>query len=125
MAGDVSFQTVVLDDQEEYANNTRFPTADQVVLLESFENCMDVLDINGDSYLVIVTRGHTHDRTILEQALKTKAGYIGMLGSKGRWRRSKKPFCHKASTILNLTGFTVQSVYPFARKQRLRLLSVS
>lgn len=90
MAGDVSFQTVVLDDREEYANNKRFPTVDQVVVLESFENCMNNLDIDGDSYLVIVTRGHTHDRTILEQALKTKAGYIGMLGSKRKVMEVKK-----------------------------------
>jgi xanthine dehydrogenase accessory factor len=31
---------------------------------------------------VIVTRGHLHDKTVLEQALKTDAGYIGMIGSR-------------------------------------------
>jgi xanthine dehydrogenase accessory factor len=31
---------------------------------------------------VIVTRGHLHDKTVLEQALRTNAGYIGMIGSK-------------------------------------------
>jgi len=78
----VSFQTVVMDDREEFANTKRFPTADEVLVLDSFDNCLEGLDIGGDSYLVIVTRGHTHDRTVLEQALRTKAGYIGMLGSR-------------------------------------------
>jgi len=78
----VSFQTVVMDDREEFANTKRFPTADEVLVLDSFGNCLEGLDIGGDSYLVIVTRGHTHDRTVLEQALRTKAGYIGMLGSR-------------------------------------------
>jgi xanthine dehydrogenase accessory factor len=29
-----------------------------------------------------VTRGHIHDRDVLAQALRTKAGYIGMIGSR-------------------------------------------
>ena len=39
-------------------------------------------EANEDSYLVLVTRGHTHDKTVLRQALKTGAGYVGMIGSK-------------------------------------------
>lgn len=78
----VSFQTVVLDDREEFANARRFPTADDLVVLESFDDCLKGLEIGPDSYLVIVTRGHTHDRTVLEQALRSDAGYIGMLGSR-------------------------------------------
>jgi xanthine dehydrogenase accessory factor len=82
LTGNVSFQTVVLDDREEFANTKRFPTADEVIVLDSFDNCLDGLDIDSDSYVVIVTRGHTHDKTVLEQALRTNAGYIGMLGSR-------------------------------------------
>ena len=82
MAARVAFQTVVLDDRAEFANRERFPTADEVRVIDSFENCMDGLPIDGDSYLAIVTRGHTHDRTVLEQALVTNSAYIGMLGSR-------------------------------------------
>ena len=32
--------------------------------------------------MVIVTRGHLHDGEVLEQAVQTTAGYIGMIGSK-------------------------------------------
>lgn len=82
LAGRVAFQTVVLDDRAEFANGQRFPTADRVEAIDTFENCVAGLPIDGDSYLVIVTRGHTHDRTVLEQALRTGAAYIGMLGSR-------------------------------------------
>jgi xanthine dehydrogenase accessory factor len=34
-----------------------------------------------DSLVVIVTRGHRFDKKVLAQALATKAGYIGMIGS--------------------------------------------
>ena len=82
LAGKVAFQTVVLDDREEFANRERFPAADEVRVIDSFADCFSGLEIDGDSYVVIVTRGHTHDRTVLQQALRTGAGYIGMLGSR-------------------------------------------
>jgi len=82
LAAKVSFQTVVLDDRAEFANRERFPTATEVVVLDSFADCFTGLDVGADSFLVIVTRGHTHDRVVLEQALRTKAGYLGMLGSR-------------------------------------------
>jgi len=40
------------------------------------------IEVEADSFIVIVTRGHLHDRTVLAQALKTRAGYIGMIGSR-------------------------------------------
>jgi xanthine dehydrogenase accessory factor len=78
----VGFQTVVLDDRREFANRERFETADDVIVPSSFERAMDGLEINEQSYLVLVTRGHAHDKTLLRQALGTKAGYIGMIGSR-------------------------------------------
>ena len=76
----VGFSTVVIDDRPAFANSERFPQA-QIQVVDTF-TCMSELDITPDSYLVIVTRGHLHDKTVLEQALATNAGYIGMIGSK-------------------------------------------
>jgi xanthine dehydrogenase accessory factor len=78
----VGFWTVVLDDRPEYANLQRFPTADELIVLGSFAECLSGLEIDRDSFIVIVTRGHLNDRTVLAQALKTGAGYIGMIGSR-------------------------------------------
>jgi xanthine dehydrogenase accessory factor len=78
----VGFRTVVLDDRAEFANRERFASADDVVLLSSFDNAMADLSIDENSYIVIVTRGHAHDKTLLGQALATRAGYIGMIGSR-------------------------------------------
>ena len=77
----VGFRTIVCDDREEFANRDRFPSADEVLVLSSFDGAMQVLDLDEASYLVIVTRGHAHDKKILEQALSTNARYIGMIGS--------------------------------------------
>ncbi len=78
----VGFWTVVLDDRGEYANRERFPEVDQVIVLDSFTDCLAKLQIDGDSFIVIVTRGHVNDLTVLAQALRTEAGYIGMIGSR-------------------------------------------
>ena len=78
----VDFRTVVLDDREEFANRERFKAADDILVLSDFFKAFSDLEIDEDSYVVIVTRGHRHDRTVLSHALRTKAGYIGMIGSK-------------------------------------------
>jgi xanthine dehydrogenase accessory factor len=82
LASFVHFRVVVLDDRSEYVSEERFPDSDQRIVLESFEDAFGGLPVDRDSYVVIVTRGHSHDRTILGQALRTDAGYIGMIGSK-------------------------------------------
>lgn len=78
----VDFRTIVLDDREEFANIHRFPLADKVVVLDNFKEAMNNLDIDKESFIVIVTRGHSYDKTVLAESLKTNAGYIGMIGSK-------------------------------------------
>ena len=80
----VGFNTVVLDDREEFANHKRFPKANQIVVVPSYDDCMSHLDIDDHSYLVIISRGHRHDQSLLRQALQTGAGYIGMIGSRGK-----------------------------------------
>ncbi len=79
-----NFQTVIMDDREEFANAKRFPNAETISVLTSFENCFNSEQIDEGSFIVIVTRGHIHDRIVLKQALETPAGYIGMLGSKNK-----------------------------------------
>jgi len=80
-AKSLHFTVTVCDDREQYANKERFPDADYIIV-EDFERAFDKIRIDSNSYIVIVTRGHKYDQTILEQALRTNAKYIGMIGSK-------------------------------------------
>lgn len=102
LTGMVNFRTVVLDDREAFANRKRFPDADEVIVLENFENTLEAVVIDSDAYIVIVTRGHSHDKTVLAQALATKAGYIGMIGS-----RTKRDTIYNA---LKQDGFTQRDI---------------
>jgi xanthine dehydrogenase accessory factor len=85
------FRVVVLDDRAEFANTGRFPDAYKVIVVDDFNRGLADLEIDEDSYIVIVTRGHQYDREVLEQSLKTSAGYIGMISS-----RRKKDAIYKA-----------------------------
>ena len=82
VAAMVGFRTVVLDDRADFANRERFPEADEVVVLDSLEHAFDGLDVGEDAFIVVVTRGHLHDRNVLAGALRTPAKYVGMIGSK-------------------------------------------
>jgi len=87
-AKSLNFRVTVCDDRVEFANKKRFPNSNNIIV-ENFESIFDKIDINKDSYIVIVTKGHELDEIVLEKAVKTNAKYIGMIGSK-----------RKTSTIL-------------------------
>jgi xanthine dehydrogenase accessory factor len=75
------FDISVIDDRETYANRERFPEAKDVIA-EDFDQAMARLTPTETSYIVIVTRGHRDDMRVLRWAVKTRARYIGMIGSK-------------------------------------------
>jgi xanthine dehydrogenase accessory factor len=76
------FRLVVIDDRVEFANNERFPDAYEIKVVNNFEAAFEGLNIDPDSFIVIVTRGHMYDRIVLQQSLKLNAGYIGMISSR-------------------------------------------
>ena len=88
LANAVEFHTTVVDDRLEFANEERFPGS-AVVLATSLDETdsaalLQSMDIGPSDGLVIVTRGHSYDRDVLAAALTTRAGYIGMIGSKAK-----------------------------------------
>ena len=82
LLGMVGFRTVIVDDRADFANADRFPDADSVVVPASFHDAVAALPVDEQSYMVIMTRGHLFDRSVLAQALRTPAVYVGMIGSK-------------------------------------------
>ena len=45
---------------------------------KSLDDCLPKA-LGPEDYVVIMTRGHLHDRSVLAQALRTRAGYVGMI----------------------------------------------
>ena len=76
------FAVTVLDDRPEFSRPDRFPKAQCVRTVPEFANCFSELEPDSRTCIVIITRGHLHDASVLAQALTTRAGYIGMIGSR-------------------------------------------
>jgi xanthine dehydrogenase accessory factor len=85
----IGFKTFVIDDREEFANRERFPTATEVKVIPDFYSAFDGLICDENTYLVIVTRGHSWDYEVLKVALQQTSAYIGMIGSR---RKNKTIF---------------------------------
>ena len=81
----IDFEVVVLDDRPRFANKQRFPMADRV-LARPFRETLRDWPIDNDTFIVLVTRGHSHDVECLLEVIDSPARYIGMIGSKRRIR---------------------------------------
>jgi xanthine dehydrogenase accessory factor len=84
MAAEVDFDLWILDDRETFASRERFPAAGRL-LVGDIGATLDELaasDITPSTYCLIVTRGHAHDEEALYHLAGSRAGYVGMIGSK-------------------------------------------
>jgi xanthine dehydrogenase accessory factor len=77
----LDFEVTVIDDRAEYANRERFPEVDAVIVAGIGQAVRD-FPIFSDTFIVIVTRGHSHDADALRACIHSPAAYIGMIGSR-------------------------------------------
>jgi xanthine dehydrogenase accessory factor len=85
----LEFTVVIIDDRQDFANKERFPQTDDVKVGE-FANVTKSIDFSEGDCVVIITRGHAHDETVLKECLSKArlAGYIGMIGSREKIART-------------------------------------
>lgn len=82
-AAQLDFEIIVIDDRPSFARQEAHPQAHRVIC-ESYERAFNLLTPSAADYIVIVTRGHQHDRLCLEKSLRREAAYVGMIGSRHR-----------------------------------------
>jgi xanthine dehydrogenase accessory factor len=88
LAAEVDFDVWVLDDRAAYASRERFPAAARL-LVGDVGRTVETLareEITPSTYCLIVTRGHGHDEEALLHLAGSRAGYVGMIGSKRKIR---------------------------------------
>ncbi|MDO5010435.1 MAG: XdhC family protein [Intestinibacter bartlettii] len=117
-ASKVGFNTIVVDDRPYFANKEKFGEDIQVIC-NTFENAFEILDIHQEDYVVIVTRGHKHDKFCLEKILSLdELNYIGMIGSKRRVKIMKEELIEegyskeKIENIYSPIGLNIGAVTP-------------
>lgn len=77
----LQYRLFVMDDREKFSNRTRFPYASDTIV-SSYDSGLDSFPIAENTAIIIATRGHYFDDIALDSALKTKANYVGLVGSK-------------------------------------------
>lgn len=85
LAHAVDFEVCVIDDREQYCNAARFPEAERLIVGPIIES-VSALEIDEQTFCIIVTRGHNHDEEALSLLARTPARYLGMIGSKRKIR---------------------------------------
>ena len=86
LAQTIGFKIHVLDDREKFASRERFPDADEVTV-DSIPDWLHKAVIPSNAYVVIVTRGHTHDLDALRSLAARDLRYLGLIGSKAKVKR--------------------------------------
>jgi xanthine dehydrogenase accessory factor len=79
----VGYRTVVLDGRPRFATRERFPGADDVRVGIPSEMVREY-PLTGSAALVLVAHDYKYDLPVLQHALSTDVGYVGMLGSRRR-----------------------------------------
>lgn len=82
IAGEVGLPAVVIDDRKDFAVRERFPKAAEVRCEDLAASPLGSITPGSADFVVILTRCHALDESVLEAALATKARYIGLIGSK-------------------------------------------
>jgi len=79
----LGFRVAVLDDRPLFANEERFPDADEVIAAP-FGETLASYPLDEQTHVVLMTRGHAHDLECLSQVIDKPVAYLGMIGSRRR-----------------------------------------
>ena len=85
----LDFRVVVSDDREELCNPELIPGGDRYLPVK-MSKIPELMEINAQTYLILITRHMEIDVEGLPALLKTSAAYIGLIGSKNRWNHTQK-----------------------------------
>ena len=84
-AAEAGFRIHVVDDREKFANVERFPGAE--IAVEPIPEWLHRADIPASAYVVVVTRGHTHDLDAMRALAARDLKYLGLIGSRAKVAR--------------------------------------
>lgn len=104
LASWLGYRVAVHDDRQELVGPDVIPEAD-VRLAGTIEEALAGFEVNGNCYVVVVTRNVLVDRQVLPRLLPTPAPYIGVIGSRRRWAETKRLLLEDGLTEQDLDRF--------------------
>jgi xanthine dehydrogenase accessory factor len=85
----IDYRVWVLEDREAFAKQALFPTAERVLHIP-FDKAETKIDITNRDHVIVLTRGHQSDVKILRRILRSKADYIGCIGSRTKVKLTRE-----------------------------------
>ncbi len=86
VAADAGFKIHVIDDREKFANAERFPSA-EAIEVDDIGGWLHRANLPAAAYVVVVTRGHTHDFEAVRALAARDLRYLGLIGSRAKVAR--------------------------------------
>jgi len=90
IAQELDFDIYVIDDRKEYMDEIKTEGINKLNL--EYQKILPTLPFDKNTYIVIMTYEHAHDRDILSYCIKKPNAYIGMIGSQRKVEITKKMF---------------------------------
>jgi len=89
LAQTVGFRVQVVDPRRTFATRERFPTADELTLAWP-QDALRAEDLGPQHFVVVLSHDPKFDLPALEVALRSQAGYIGLIGSRTTQARRRR-----------------------------------
>ncbi|HRR93409.1 MAG TPA: XdhC family protein [Bacteroidales bacterium] len=87
----LGFEVTVIDDRPEFTGKTMLPMADNIITANIGE-AIAKAEKDKNTYIVIVTRGHSNDAEALKNCIGSDAAYVGMIGSRTKTELMRRDF---------------------------------
>ncbi|MGZ3595663.1 MAG: XdhC family protein [Syntrophales bacterium] len=100
------FGVIVSDERAEYATKELLPDADEILIGEGGKSLLG-LRADSETYIVITTPSYESDFDLVRAALKTPAGYIGVIGSKRKREVLMKTLTEEGYSRDDLSRLTI------------------
>jgi len=101
----LGFSVVLYEDRAQFSDPALFPGVRDIITAP-YSEMSSRINVTSDDYIVIMTRGHQGDYELLEQALRTPASYVGVIGS-----RSKIAFTNKRLSEAGISDADIARVH--------------
>jgi xanthine dehydrogenase accessory factor len=90
LAEKLGFTVSIIDCREEIINNLNKDKFNCV--LKPYEEAVDNLIFDNNTFITIMTHGHNYDQLLTEQCAKKDFAYLGMIGSKNKIAKFRKHY---------------------------------
>ncbi len=84
LASRLNFRITIFDDRPDLNTIAKNEFADEITIIDSYENIAEHVPHGDDIYVVVMTLGYASDAIVIRQLIDHDIKYFGVLGSKAK-----------------------------------------